>query len=629
MNLIPGQHYPTQLVPRSGPQINSERIRRMYRTWGERLAPHDKQDSDDADDLKMKGLAAVFGSLQLISLLPWYCSSRDDKKYIAVWKAHYYLPHWIISSFLYPPVGAVFASYISISLALRIGILGPMEMLRLIDGWFGTTFFRQAQQNMQEHVIEQQRQNNDPSDVPDDKFLVPDTEMIDFDAPEPVAWLGKNESTLVFGKSQRGKTSGIKTLAAQLDYRTDTAVIAHGSRDDYTRYFEDELGLETISISKFDSDVVWNMFGEVPPDATPGQAEEIFDKTVETLLPSRGLENNHFSENARNIVVACCMILWEKRDDPDHADLYNLLLGDVDKDKYDNLGDKIKTLLEKNGYPDVAQSIRPGEKGDTFQTVTRQIRKNMKGSFKESGDFSFREYFENPRGRVVSVETGEELKRGAEMFASMLDRANAQALDDYSGTTSYFIYDELSKLGPIENLSDLASRGLKQGVRVIIGVQTMHQFKVVYDKKGPGSETLGIANNFGQSISYQAGKETADWIQGELGEETQITESVSRGSGAELSRTQSETQRFPIDSSTITGLDKGTSVVLGPEGQWWVVDWLHPDKAVPRMKQERGSFPARSPSASADRSPGTEGTDQTATAGADADLWDGDTGRRD
>jgi len=290
----------------------------------------------------------------------------------------------------------------------------------------------------------------------------------------------------------------------------------------------------------------------------------------------------------------------------------------------------VQELLEINNEGTLASYIRPGEKGDVFGTVARHLRQNLKGSFKEEGDFSFREYFADPRGRVVSIETPEELKRSREMFAALMDRANSQALDSDSSTRKYFIYDELGKPGPIANLDDLSSRGLKQGVRLILGIQTMPQLIGNYGqtRQNPAlTPTAGITNNIGQIVCYKVGQKSGEWVQGRLGERDEVQRSQTRGMESR-SVTEQEVRRYPVSTGTIDQLEKGKSLIVGESGQWWISQWQHPDTAIARMADQRGRFPDPDPPATPEpnREPEPEPA-PAAESATDGGVWDGD-GRR-
>jgi hypothetical protein len=582
-------------------------MRRTRHKWADRLLPADDNLEDAAPKDKLVGsiLSWVATVMQIFLFLPWYFTPIKSKAYVAAWKSHYYIPHLMLLAVFAPGsplvIGVVW--YIGIFTGWRGVMAFVYSMTAVIDGLAGTDYLRQTKIAKQEQQIEAARQQIDPSDVPDDKFLIPDSGMQRFDADEPVAWLDKSESVIAFGKTQRGKSSNIKTLAAQLDYSTDTAVVAHGSRDDYTRFFADQLGLDVETLNIKNGSARWNLFKEVPPNTPEWERELIFEDIARVLIPKSDEENPHFPDSARLILDALMQIIYDsdapEYADPDHSDLYSIVFDfDRDRSKHDSKAEEIKSVLQDKGHHAAADKIRPGQKGDAWGTVTRQLRRNLKGDFRKTGSFSFREYFENPRGRVVSVESAEDLKAGKEMYSAMLDRANKQAMGDDSGTTTYFVYDEITKIGAISNLTDLATRGLKQGSRMIVGVQTLPQLVEIYGEQG--AET--VVDNMGQVLAFQSTSDTAEYIQRRLGDVTEVTESVSRGTKGSLSRTQSEVRRSPVEESTIAGLDPGESIVIGPGSEWWHVHWQHPDQAIPRMARERGSVstaqsaPARSSS---------------------------------
>jgi type IV secretory pathway TraG/TraD family ATPase VirD4 len=386
------------------------------------------------------------------------------------------------------------------------------------------------------------------------------------------------------GTTQRGKTSAIKTLAAQLRYNRDTAVVAHDSNDDYTQYFADQLGTEVLSLNRDGGDVKWNLFREVPENATEAEAEMLFESIARGLIPQSEKSQPYFIDSARNIFVGLCMILWTSKENPDHADLYSIIFDLDPESDYESKGEQVKQLLKDNGHPTAAEGIKPGEKGDTYSTLTTQLKKQLKGDFRKSGKFSFREYYENPGGSVVSVESPESLNTCKEMYGVLLDRASQTALD--ISTSSYFVLDEIGKLGVISSLDDLAARGLKQRSRLIVGVQSVDAMLKVYNE----DLAQTILGNMTQMISFESKtSKTTQYIQDRLGKRTEIQQSRSVGGGSlGESRTESEVRRAPIESSVIESMPQGVGIVSGPN-DWWYLRWMHPDEAVPMMAESRGS----------------------------------------
>jgi type IV secretory pathway TraG/TraD family ATPase VirD4 len=628
--VLPGKHFPHPAIPRSFPRPNMERLRRARHWWSNLAVPDDDDvDAEPKDELIGVAISIIGTLLQVLLLTPWYMTKRDNKLYVAFWKSHYYIPHLFVLALLFPtsPVLNLIFGIIVGNILGRLGIAFSMAATHAVDGYLGTDFVRQTREMYGERQIEAERSQMDASDAPDSKFVCPDGGLSDFDADEPVATLDKNRTVMAFGVTQSGKTSNIKTLISQLQYDNTTAVVAHGSGNDYTQFYRDKVGVEVDTINLRGGSVRWNLFREIPPDMPEWEVETVCDSIAYTLIPKSDKENPHFPESARIVLSAILQVLHREHDDPHHGHLHDLIMEfDRQDSDYDSKPEAVKEWLNSHGENGAANKIQPGEKGDAWGTLHRNMKQNLKGDFAKPGEFSFREYMRNPNGRIVSIETDEEVDVGREMISVALDRANKQAFDENLGTTTYFIYDELAKIGHIGNLLDLTVRGLKQGSRMICGVQTKKQLDDVY-----GEDTAdAICENMRQYLCFQAGASTAEFIQGELGETDEVTESVSRGSGGDLSRTQSETRRCPIPSSTLSSLDtkQGECVVIDSNKNYWQLYWMHPDQAVPKMLKERGSVPARSRSSrSAGPSASTEAETEAATASGDSGSWSGDGSR--
>jgi hypothetical protein len=137
------------------------------------------------------------------------------------------------------------------------------------------------------------------------------------------------------------------------------------------------------------------------------------------------------------------------------------------------------------------------------------------GDFGEpNGEFSIREYFENPDGRVLLLDYPlEEGDRVTDMFRVFLDRAIQYALAD-ADTQATFVLDEFARIPHVDRVEALVATGRARSVQSVIGVQSVAQLAGNYGELAARSLLSGLT----QEVLLRAGdRRTLEYYTSRLG----------------------------------------------------------------------------------------------------------------
>lgn len=374
-----------------------------------------------------------------------------------------------------------------------------------------------------------------------------------------VPTLQKDESTLAIGASRSGKTSALKLLACQIDYDDSKPTIVHGSIGEYSDFYRDVLNKEIIEIGVHSSSHKWNLFREIEEDREyTNLARSLFDES-----------GDYFDTAARQVFAGVLRLLDREFDQPDHRDIKELFERSTADETY-------QKLCDHSDLQSAAEHLDPDAKEQqrgVWSSVVQKTTDVFVGDFAEGGKFSFREYVENPSGRIVVVESPEVSRGAGPMYQLMLDEGIEKAMQR-PDRESFMLLDELDTLPPMDNIGDLAARGLAQNVRMLLGIQTIGQLHDVYGVDG----SKAITGNSNQMICLTPGNDegdTTEFYQSLIGKrrETVKNQSRSRGQGenqnVRKSISEQEKERYPITEHDMNSWDQGEGLVVR-RNQWWI-----------------------------------------------------------
>ncbi|SFS09974.1 Type IV secretion-system coupling protein DNA-binding domain-containing protein [Halomicrobium zhouii] len=434
----------------------------------------------------------------------------------------------------------------------------------------------------------------------DDEFVVPMAEVDNASEQAPaVPRMDQSVSTAFIGETGSGKTSAMQLFAEQYPNDDDVAVFVHDYGDDFQQFYGDRLAHgdsgdnaeqsdesdeateqatehvtapdetgEVMRVAARNSDVVWNLFRDVERE------QDLREVAGAVFGEPDG--NDPFHNPALQVFEAVLVFLYREAAARDRLDR----LGHDDVVRFVNqeMGELHGALTSYDDLVGAASHIDPdsGRGAPTvYSTLHEHVRDVFVGDFAAHGEFSIREYLDDPAGVLVVDSSTGDLETCGPMFRLLLDWAIKRAMA--SSTPANFILDEVDRLPQLQQLPELAARGRAEGARALVGVQTVGQLKHRY-----GGASSGVLGNCPQGVYFAPGdSETTEYILDEIGDHRHdvASKSVSRSKRNQhsefnsprysRSRTVRETDRAPIPSGDLKQFTAGECIVKSP-GHWWI-----------------------------------------------------------
>lgn len=248
-------------------------------------------------------------------------------------------------------------------------------------------------------------------------------------------------STLLSGETGSGKSSAMQLLAYQYEYGNAIATFAHDLKRDFWEFYtsEEELDVAVERISIEGGTVVWNLFLDIEK---PRQFNEVAKGVM-----GEPQGKNPFHRPATQVLADSMTYLHQEGaelgETPTHADLLAFLREGPEH---------VYESLDSANLP-AATSLDPeaGGSKNTYQTMMENVREVFVGDFAEAGDFSLREYIENPEGRVVTIDTpSDEVETVGPMYRLLLDMSIKYGMT--SETEVNYLLDEVDQLPRMSRL---------------------------------------------------------------------------------------------------------------------------------------------------------------------------------
>lgn len=422
----------------------------------------------------------------------------------------------------------------------------------------------------------------------DDEFVVPMATVDDASDEAPtVPRMEQSVSTAFIGETGSGKTSAMQLFADQYPNDDDVAVFVHDYGDDFQQFYaeqsastnevdqEDQLeepedgpAGNVLRVAARNSDVVWNLFRDVERE------QDLREVAGAVFGEPDG--NDPFHNPALQVFEAVLVFLFREAVARDRLDR----LGHDDVVRFVNqeMDEMYSALRSYDDLVGAASHIDPesGRGAPTvYSTVHEHVRDVFVGDFADHGEFSIREYLDDPQGVLAVDSSNGDLETSGPMFRLLLDWSIKRAMA--SSTDANFVLDEIDRLPQLHQLPELAARGRSEGARALIGVQTVGQLKYRY-----GGASSGVLGNCPQGVYFAPGdSETTDYILDEIGDHRDdvASKSVSRSKRDDRSefnsprysrsRTIRQTDRSPIPSGDLKQFTAGECLVKSP-GHWWV-----------------------------------------------------------
>ena len=373
-------------------------------------------------------------------------------------------------------------------------------------------------------------------------------------------------SILALGASRSGKTEAAKHIVDQMRADESEPMIVYDHKNDYQDFLEGR-GTPFDRLSPRDADVAWNVFREIETDQ---DADEI----ARAIFASAG-EDTYFDVAGRQVFAAMLSYLRKEGehsgDSPTNGDLVGFLQ-ETDRETV------YECLCEYDELTGAASHLDPDssrQASGVYASVQRQINDTFVGDFAKDGQFSIREYMNDPQGRALVLDYP--YREGATttpLFRLLIDLAAREALDE-GDRGSYFILDEIAQVPTLSRLDELVNVGAGRGIQVLVTLQSVAQLREGYGRDAAEA----ILSGFLSAILLRCGDSaTVEFARERIGtnhvERTANVEKATVGSRGRrrqktIRRETKDSEEYRFAKGDLTEWSPGEGVVVRPDS------WAH------------------------------------------------------
>ena len=368
--------------------------------------------------------------------------------------------------------------------------------------------------------------------------------------------LRKDRSILVLGETGAGKTETIKLLTHQMQAGTGDPFVVFDYKGEYQENFEQDHDHENlIYLSSTDATEYWNLFAEIEREAD-------IDEIGRALFPHTD-GSEFFSQAGRQLFVAVVTYLHREAQasdtTPTNADLVAFVQSTDKQEMHERLTDHSDLTAAASAIDPDSERQAAGVYAN-FQQVIADL---FRGDFAEAGEFSIREYMDDPQGRTLLLDfpitEGDAVQPAFRFF---IDWAARFALANEQDT--YFVLDEFARLPGLRKIGDLINAGRGRNTQLLLGVQSVAQLHDTYGKDRANALLSGLV----QSVIMRVGDAASvEYAQSQIGREKQHRSvPVHDRDGRSVGRQELQDETHPIVESDLERLNDGEAIVVVPDG---------------------------------------------------------------
>lgn len=363
-------------------------------------------------------------------------------------------------------------------------------------------------------------------------------------------------SLLTLGASGSGKSETLKHFVSQMDFR-NAPVVVYDHKTDYREFLE-SLGVPITRISATGSDVRWNIFAEATD-------ERDFEEIGRALFANAEDGDEFFGTAGRQLFVAVLKYLHRETENPTNANIARYFERTDPETMY--------TDLSSDGHEDLvaaASAIDPEagrQSRGVFATTQQVVTDLFNDDFADAGDFSIREYMDNPSqyGVLVLDMPSRQAKTVAPIFKFLIDRGIAEGMDQ-PHRQAYYLLDEIEHMGiALSRLDELVNVGRGNSCQALISLQSVAQ---LYDTFGEQRAQAILSGMTTSVILRLADEKSIEFARSAIGTEFhEYTGHVEKRQSAfgngqvEVSRETKLKEEHDFAKGDFTGFDPGECVV--------------------------------------------------------------------
>lgn len=398
-----------------------------------------------------------------------------------------------------------------------------------------------------------------------DKMHIPSTiaSKIQFVGTEysiPISESVFSKHILYTGTIGTGKTTAIFQLLDQLipEMKSDDVMVVFDTKGDFKQRFFRE-GKDVVIGCNSDATQKWNIFKEVLIDGKDDFEENLLE-IVNSLFEEKIRRSNapFFPQAAKDVLFGIMSYIIYKNEyaDIDNAELYAYL-------RDAEINEVIDALSSYGDLRGIIDYIYNGGDGsEQTQGVYSELRNVsnelfIKG-FRESGNFSVREFIRNKGGKILFIEYDLSIgKVLTPIYKILYDLAIKESLSRKKSEGSvYFVIDEFKLLPNLYHIDNGVNFGRSLGAKFIVAMQNIQQIIEGYGYE----KAYSILSAFGTCISFRVSdKATKEFVQNVYGKSRKLIEyrsgDYSKGNKEEF------VTSFVIEDKDLLSLDVGEAIM--------------------------------------------------------------------
>lgn len=274
----------------------------------------------------------------------------------------------------------------------------------------------------------------------------------------------ENKMLFMFGRPGSGKSTLFNSIIEKLIERNEKGII-YDEKFDYIPMFYDPQKDLILNIADKRT-LIWSISNEIEDKAD-------LISVAKSLIPEAQGQEQHWNDTARGIFTAVARE-FIINNQTKNSELFAALSQKTED---------ILEFLERQNAPEAVHISNPRNASDVMSTLMRYVGWL---EYAADGDFSIRNWINNPESRFIFVANNQKIKDIQKpLLALFIDLfiKNVLSLPEDRSRRFYFLLDEIATLGRLSSVVDLFTQGRSKGMRAFCGIQDIGQFDRLYGRE--------------------------------------------------------------------------------------------------------------------------------------------------